>query len=112
MGVDAYQTNQTSRATFRAPQRAAPIKAEGRHPVKVPPLSRLPPLAWCRPLDHVPPLDWASPPVRCCPLIKFHQLFSRVDAPGNKNAIYLQKQNIFDWYDNHQRSVIINTQLH
>ena len=67
MGVDAYQTNQTSRTTFSASQSAAPVKVPPPHPVAAP-------LAECRPsernstpLDHVPPLGWALPPIKCRP---------------------------------------------
>ena len=58
MGVDVYQTNQTSRTTFRASQITVPVKVPSLSRL-LPPLrlSAAPQLMQCRPLDHVPPLD-------------------------------------------------------
>ena len=76
MGVDAYQTNQTSRTTFRAHQCLLSLLS---------PL-RLNAAMKCRPFDQVPPLDWVPPPVGQMPPCEqeSHQLFSRVDAPDER----------------------------
>ena len=57
MGVDAYQTNQTSLTTFRATQGAAPVKMPPPQPVAAPSAECRPSAIKYHPLDHVPPLD-------------------------------------------------------
>ena len=80
MGVDAYQTNQTSRTTFRASQSAAPVKvphsqqaaatsADAAPQYEVPPSrSCAAPRLGAAP-GQVPSLEQES-----------HQILSRVDA--------------------------------
>ena len=81
MGVDAYQTNQTTRTTFRAlrtgsaSQGAAP--SVGCHPSA----ECRPSAIKCRPLDHVPPLDWVPPRVKCRPLSNSRTRFCLASPP-------------------------------
>ena len=82
-GIDSYQTNQTSRITFHAPQSATPAKVPLPQQAAAPSDECRPSAVKCRPLEHVPPLNWVPLRVRCRPPEReFDQLFSRVDAPG------------------------------
>ena len=65
MRIDACQTNQTSRTTFRAIQSGAPVKVPLPQPAAAHSADCRPSAMKCRPLDHVPPIDWALHPVRC-----------------------------------------------
>ena len=87
MGVDAYQTNQISRTTFRAYQSATPVKMPPSQPAAAPSAKCRPSAIKCRPLNHVPPLHWVLPLVKCRPLSKSgFRVLSRVDAPGRPSA--------------------------
>ena len=83
MGVDAYQTNQTSRTTFRATQGAAPVKVPPPQPDAAPSAECRPSAVKCRPLDYVPPLDWVPPldAVKCRPLSNSRPRFCRASTP-------------------------------
>ena len=67
MGVDAYQTNQTSQTTFCAVQSTTPINMLLPQMAAAPSAKCCRSATKCRPLDHVPLLGWVPPPVRCRP---------------------------------------------
>ena len=98
MGVDAYQTNQTSRTAFRAIQRATPAKVPPPQPAAAPSAGYAASAMKCRPLYYVPPIDWVLLPVKCrTPEQKSHQILSRVAAPGPPGLQLYTKHNTKHW---------------